>query len=380
MIRRFLLKSLPAVPVSLLIVLLSSCTVDENAVLTTAGSAVGEGKKSRKTEVHTSPGPLTWSEKRKAALERRAVEREEQAAATAKAEAAEAKKLAAAKKVEEAAQRKAARDAERRFAAEEKARADAEAAELAEAAAEAEAKAKARAEKVAAAKKFREDAIAAREQKREEARLSKIEAKKRLEEERAARAASHEVSAARSHRGGGGFFSLLSIGTTPKQYQSEGHDVYVNEMVLPTLNPSNAQIVISLAEQRARVYRRDGAAQTLVIDTRISSGKPGYATSTGSYRISEKLVEKQSTLYGTWVNSAGETVNSSGDSRRRPPGASRFVGADMPYWMRINGGIGLHIGYVPDYPASHGCIRVPEAIQPLIYSKVGLGTQVTVSH
>jgi lipoprotein-anchoring transpeptidase ErfK/SrfK len=52
----------------------------------------------------------------------------------------------------------------------------------------------------------------------------------------------------------------------------------------------------------------------------------------------------------------------------------------MPYWMRINGGIGLHVGFVPDQPASHGCIRVPASIQPLIFSKVGVGTPVTVTH
>ena len=150
-------------------------------------------------------------------------------------------------------------------------------------------------------------------------------------------------------------------------------------MLLPTLNPSNAKIEVSLSEQRARVYRRDGAAKVLIIDTQISSGKPGHATSTGTYHIKEKLVAKQSTLYGTWVNSSGQAVGGN-DSRSRPAGASRFVGADMPYWMRINGGIGMHVGYVPGYPASHGCIRVPEAIQPLIYSKVGLGTQVTISH
>lgn len=365
MIRRFLLKSLPTAAILLFTVLLSSCTVDENAALTAAGSPMGEAKKGKKTEVHTGPAPLTWAEKRQARQERKAAQREEEAAARARAEAAEAKKLAEAKKAEEIAERKAAREEEARLAAEKKARAEAD----------------------AAARKAREDAIAARQQKREARKLAreqkraadalaKSEAKKKAEAERA----SQEVAAARTRRGGGGFFSLLSIGTTPKQYQSEGHDIYVDERLLPTLNPSNAQIVISLGEQRARVYRTDGAAQHLVIDTRISSGKPGYATSTGTYRISEKLVEKQSTLYGTWVNSAGETVNSSGDSRKRPAGATRFVGADMPYWMRINGGIGLHIGYVPEYPASHGCIRVPEAIQPLIYSKVGLGTRVTVSH
>ncbi|MEM7700203.1 MAG: L,D-transpeptidase family protein, partial [Verrucomicrobiota bacterium] len=90
--------------------------------------------------------------------------------------------------------------------------------------------------------------------------------------------------------------------------------------------------------------------------------------------------QKRSTLYGTWHSSSGATVQSSGDSRKRPSGGVRFVGAEMPYWMRITGGVGMHIGYVPDYPASHGCIRVPSNIQPLIYSKVGVGPEVTITY
>ncbi|MEO0414481.1 MAG: L,D-transpeptidase family protein, partial [Verrucomicrobiota bacterium] len=57
---------------------------------------------------------------------------------------------------------------------------------------------------------------------------------------------------------------------------------------------------------------------------------------------------------------------------------SKFVGADMPYWCRITGGIGMHIGYVPNHPASHGCIRIPPTVQPLIFSKVRVGTPVTI--
>lgn len=376
MIRRYLHQSLSAAFSVLLLALLSSCTIDEKAALTTSGSLTGAGKKEKKTEVKTGPATLSWAEKMKADQERKKAEQAGKAAAKAKEEAAEAKKLAAAKKLEDAAALKAAREDEKRLAAEKKAKAAEEAAELAAA----EAKAKAKADKVAADKKAREDALAAKVQEREAAKLAKLEEKKKAEADRAARDASREVAAlATSNRGGGGFFSLLSIGTTSKQYKSEGHDIFVNEMLLPTLNPSNAKIEVSLSEQRARVYRKDGAAKVLIIDTQISSGKPGHATSTGTYHIKEKLVAKQSTLYGTWVNSSGQAVGGN-DSRSRPSGASRFVGADMPYWMRINGGIGMHIGYVPGYPASHGCIRVPEAIQPLIYSKVGVGTQVTISH
>jgi lipoprotein-anchoring transpeptidase ErfK/SrfK len=380
MIRRYLHQSLPAAAAVLLLAVLSSCTVDENAALTTSGSPTGDGKKEKKTEVKTGPETLSWSEKMKADQERKkaeqAAEKAKIAAAKSNEEAAEAKKLAAAKKIEDAAALKAAREDEKRLAAGKKAEAAAEAAELAAA----EAKVKAKADKAAADKKAREDALAAKVQEREAAKLAKLEEKKKAEADRAARDASQDVAAvATSNRRGGGFFSLLSIGTTSKQYQSEGHDIFVNEMLLPTLNPSNAKIEVSLGEQRARVYRKDGGEKVLVIDTQISSGKPGHATSTGTYHIKEKLVAKQSTLYGTWVNSSGQTVGGS-DSRSRPSGGSRFVGADMPYWMRINGGIGMHIGYVPGYPASHGCIRVPEAVQPLIFSKVGLGTQVTIMH
>ena len=362
----------------------SSCTVDEKAALFMMGSPIGEAKKEKKTAITTGSAPLSWSEKLKADQERKkaeqagkAAEKAKIAAEEAKVEAAAAQKLAAAKKVEDAAQLKTDLAEKKRLAAEGKDEAQKEAEKLAAL----EAKDRAKSEKVIAEKKAREEAIAAKEQTREAGKLAKVEAKKKAEADRAALDASSEVAAvATSKRGRGGFFSLLSLGTSSKEYESEGHDIYVNEMLLPTLNPANAKIEVSLGEQRARVYRKDGGAKILVIDTRISSGKPGHATSTGSYQIKEKLVAKQSTLYGTWVNSSGETSGSSSDSRSRPAGASRFVGADMPYWMRINGGIGMHIGYVPDYPASHGCIRVPEAIQPLIYSKVGVGTSVTISH
>jgi lipoprotein-anchoring transpeptidase ErfK/SrfK len=154
----------------------------------------------------------------------------------------------------------------------------------------------------------------------------------------------------------------------------------VNNRLLYSLNASNAKIEIDLGDQRARIYKTSGGQKQLVIETQISSGKAGHSTPTGSFRIQEKLQHKRSTLYGRWLNSSGSLVQSSGDSRKRPPGGATFVGTEMPYWMRVTGGIGMHIGYVPNGPASHGCIRVPSVIQPLIYSKVGVGTPVTIAY
>jgi hypothetical protein len=221
----------------------------------------------------------------------------------------------------------------------------------------------------------------AREKEEEAEKQAKLAAKAKADADRAARDGEREFATLASlGQSGGAFFSMLSFGKSARQYKSEGHEIFVNHALLPALDPSNAKIEVDLSDQRARVYREQGGHKVLVIETQISSGKSGHATPTGSFKIGEKVEQKQSTLYGTWVDGGGNAVGGSSEVGRRPSGASRFVGADMPYWMRINGGIGLHVGIVPDQPASHGCIRVPASVQPLIYSKVDVGTPVTVTH
>lgn len=399
MIRRYLCYSLSAVFLICASLVSTSCTtVEQKAGFLTGAAKSGEKEKKVKTEIKTEPKKLSWSEKKKLDQEAKAAEKAKLAAAKEKEAVIEARKLAAEKKVADAAKVKADKAAATRLAAEKKVadaakvksdKADAirlaaetKAAEAEEAAKIAKVEAEKRARDQAAAEKFkqRETEMKQREAEKLAKSEAKLEAKKKAEANRLNRGAATEVSALSEQRGGGGFFSRLSIRSNSSQYKSEGHNIFVDEGLLATLAPSNAKIEISLSEQRARVYRKDGASMLLVIDTQISSGKPGHGTGTGTYTIKEKLVAKRSTLYGTWVNSSGQTVASSGSSSSRPSGGARFVGAEMPYWMRINGGIGMHIGYVPDYPASHGCIRVPEAVQPLIYSKVGVGTSVTIFH
>jgi lipoprotein-anchoring transpeptidase ErfK/SrfK len=38
----------------------------------------------------------------------------------------------------------------------------------------------------------------------------------------------------------------------------------------------------------------------------------------------------------------------------------------------------MHVGDLPGYPASHGCVRLPKDIAPIIYEKVVVGTPVTI--
>ncbi len=76
----------------------------------------------------------------------------------------------------------------------------------------------------------------------------------------------------------------------------------------------------------------------------------------------------------------GAIVKENVDVRKdpRPPG-STFVGASMPYFLRIVGGVGLHAGYLPGYPASHGCIRMPESKAERFFYAARVGTPVTVT-
>jgi lipoprotein-anchoring transpeptidase ErfK/SrfK len=164
-----------------------------------------------------------------------------------------------------------------------------------------------------------------------------------------------------------------------KNRAPSGHYLFIDDDVLAALTPSESKIDINLTKQRARIL--DGQGR-LAIETQISTGTSNHRTPTGNFKILEKIVDKSSNRYGRWVHaSTGSTITSDGDSYKKPSGNARFVGTKMPYWMRVTWfGIGMHIGYVPDYAASHGCIRVPSHIQPTIYEKTRVGTPVHIHY
>lgn len=134
---------------------------------------------------------------------------------------------------------------------------------------------------------------------------------------------------------------------------------------------------IDLGTQEAYFYK----GGKLVGMSPISSGREGYNTPTGSFRISQKNADHVSNLYGNFVDDAGNIVvrNVGVHRDRRPPGTS-FQGAPMPYFMRINGAVGLHAGYLPGVPDSHGCIRMPKEMAALFFANTAVGTPVTVTH
>jgi lipoprotein-anchoring transpeptidase ErfK/SrfK len=83
----------------------------------------------------------------------------------------------------------------------------------------------------------------------------------------------------------------------------------------------------------------------------VATGKAGYETPTGSYRIERKYTRDWSVPYEVWL-----------------PWASYFVG-----------GVAFHESPdVPPAPASHGCVRVPVGDAKWLYDRTPVGTPVTV--
>ena len=152
----------------------------------------------------------------------------------------------------------------------------------------------------------------------------------------------------------------------------------LTEMVeanLPDGTSGRASIVVSLRAQQAYLYR----GKTLVAASRISSGREGYRSPIGRFRVTRKDQDHRSSLYGDYVDASGRIVKANVDSRRhRRPPHSHFVGASMPFFLEFSPGYGLHQGYLPGEPASHGCIRMPYWKARQFYLAVRVGTPVVV--
>ena len=111
--------------------------------------------------------------------------------------------------------------------------------------------------------------------------------------------------------------------------------------------PDKLRIEISLAMQRVALLK-DGVP---IYQARCSTGRAGYSTKRGEFVITNKERNHRSTIYHV----------------------------EMPYFMRLSClDFGMHAGYVPNHPASHGCIRLPEDTARKFFSEIPVGTLVTV--
>jgi hypothetical protein len=137
------------------------------------------------------------------------------------------------------------------------------------------------------------------------------------------------------------------------------------------------KIVVRLSEQRALFYK----GKALVGESRISTGRRGFETPPGKYRVIQKDENHASNLYGSYVNEKGEVVEGNVEVGKDPkPNGTEFRGAAMPYFLRFTGGYGMHAGVVPRYRASHGCIRMPREMAKHFFDAADLDTPVVVEN
>lgn len=115
----------------------------------------------------------------------------------------------------------------------------------------------------------------------------------------------------------------------------------------PRPEDQHVRIDISLGRQRAMLLKDE----RVVLSAPISTGRTGYSTPSGRYVVTDKELNRYSSIYKV----------------------------SMPYFMRLScSEFGMHAGVVPNYPASHGCIRLPAGAAISFYRAADLGTLVTI--
>ena len=141
--------------------------------------------------------------------------------------------------------------------------------------------------------------------------------------------------------------------------------------------PGSVKVTIDLSEQKAYIFRNSENVGW----SYVATGRSGYRTPTGTFVISEKVVNKRSNKYGSIVDANGNVIRGNATAGVHSAPGGRFQGAKMPYWMRLtNNGVGMHAGPIPNpgSPASHGCIRLPYTLAQQLYEAAPSGTRVTI--
>ncbi len=129
-------------------------------------------------------------------------------------------------------------------------------------------------------------------------------------------------------------------------YYEDGYDDVRYDSRLLDRTPILA--IVALKEQRVTIYDAKGK----IMDSPVSTGQTGLETPAGIYSVVQKEEDHHSNIYDD---------------------------ASMPYMERITlTGISLHGGVLPGYPASHGCVRMPERFAEELYQVSKLGMRVIV--
>jgi L,D-transpeptidase catalytic domain len=122
-----------------------------------------------------------------------------------------------------------------------------------------------------------------------------------------------------------GFSNGLEVAAMPKAFKPGDYVWY------PEISPAGpVVIIVSIPNQKLFVFRNG----VCIGRSTVSKGAKGHSTPTGVFTILQKNVTHESSLY---------------------------KGAKMPHMQRLTwDGIAMHAGQLPDYSASHGCVRLPD--------------------
>jgi hypothetical protein len=150
--------------------------------------------------------------------------------------------------------------------------------------------------------------------------------------------------------------------------------VLVTIALCAKLGAQQTAVVINLSEQTAYLIT-DGRVAFV---SPIASGKEGWGTPIGSFRVISKDLNHQSGSFGVVTDSYGRIVNPNATPGSYVPRGCHYMSAPMPYFMEFRKDVGIHAGYLPGYPASHGCVRMPRDLAAEFFARVQIGTPVKV--
>lgn len=143
---------------------------------------------------------------------------------------------------------------------------------------------------------------------------------------------------------GGRFTKGRKVAPFPKEFKPGDYVWH------PEISPAGPVVIlVSLPDQVLYVYRNG----VRIGRSTVSTGAKGHRTPTGVFVVLQKKVDHESTIY---------------------------KGAKMPHMQRLTwGGVAMHAGELPGYPASHGCVRLPVDFAQKLYSVTTIGTTVIIA-
>ena len=141
------------------------------------------------------------------------------------------------------------------------------------------------------------------------------------------------------------------------------------------LSGQQTSVLIDLTRQTA--YLLENGRVALI--SPIASGKDGWETPVGKFRIINKDVNHVSADFGLIVDDYGRIVDPNATPFTRVPAGCHYMPAPMPDYMQFGPCFGMHAGFLPGYPASHGCVRMPNDLAAEFFARVQVGTPVEVT-